>query len=147
LFQGEKIMAKLTASEFAEKWARRLSAATPDIERGINRVDTSPTEKAARKKDKMLANLTQAVQSGKWEQGLRRVTLGDWKQATIQKGIPRLNQGVTSAQPKVAQFASELLTFQDSLKGQVENMPDLTIEDSINRMNTWTRGMAKFKRS
>lgn len=140
-------MAKLTAQEFAEKWSRRLSAATPDIERGIQRVDTSPTEKAARKKDKMLQNLTMAVQSGKWEQGLRRVTLGDWKTAAIQKGIPRINQGVQGAQPKVAQFASELLNFQDSLKGQIDSMPDLTIEDSINRMNTWVRGMSKFKRS
>ncbi len=140
-------MAKLTSSEFAEKWSRRLSAAATDIQRGINRVDTSPTEAAASKKDKMLANVTAAVQSGKWEAGLRRVTLGDWKKAAIEKGIPRISQGVSGASAKVADFASQLLPYQDSLKSQIASMPDLTIEDNINRMNTFIRGMAKFKRS
>ncbi len=140
-------MAKLTPSEFAEKWARRLQAAAPDIQKGISRVDTSPTERAAAKQDKMLANVQAAIQSGKWAAGLRRVTLSDWKTAAVNKGIPRLSQGVAGAQPKVSEFAQQLLSYQDSLKGKVDSMPDLTLEDSINRMNTWVRGMAQFKRS
>lgn len=140
-------MAKLSASEFAEKWARRLSAASPDITKGINRVDQAPTEKAAAKKDKMLQNLTAAVQGGKWESGLRRVTLADWKKAATEKGIPRIAQGVTGATPKVTEFATQLLSFQDGLQSQVKSLPDLTLEDSINRMTTWVRGMAKFKRT
>lgn len=140
-------MAKLTPSEFAEKWQRRLSAAAPDITKGVNRVDVSPTEKAAAKADKMLANVTAAVQSGKWANGLRRVTISDWKAATINKGIPRLSQGVQGAAPKVSNFASQLLPFQDSLQSQINSMPDLTLEDSIARMNTWVRGMSKFKQS
>ncbi len=140
-------MAKLTASEFAEKWQRRLQAAAPDIAKGVNRVDQAPTEKAAQKKDKMLANLTASVQSGKWENGLRRVTLGDWKKATVEKGIPRISQGVMGAGAKVTDFANQLLPYQDSLRSQIESMPDLTLEDSINRMTTFIRGMSKFKRS
>ena len=140
-------MAKLTAAEFAEKWQRRLSAAAPDITKGINRVDVSPTEQAAGKKDKMLANLTASVQSGKWEAGLRRVTLADWKKAATEKGVPRISQGVANAGGKVANFASQLLSYQDSLQSQITNMPDLTIEDNINRAVTWIRGMGKFKRS
>lgn len=140
-------MSRLTSQQFAEKWQRRLSAAATDIQQGINRVDTSPTEQAASKKDKMLANVTQAIQSGKWEAGLRRVTLGDWKKAAIEKGIPRISQGVTGAGPKVADFASQLLPYQDNLKSQISGMPDLTLEDNINRMNTFIRGMSKFKRS
>ncbi len=140
-------MAKVSASEFAEKWARRLTAASPDIQRGIQRVDTAPTEKAAAKKDKMLTNLTAAVQSGKWEAGLRRVSLGDWKKAAIEKGIPRLSAGVQGAGTRMTEFATQLLNYEDSLQSQVTSMPDLTIEDSIARMTAWTRGMAKFKRS
>lgn len=140
-------MAKLTAAEFAEKWQRRLSAAAPDITKGINRVDVSPTEQAAGKKDKMLTNLTAAVQGGKWEAGLRRVTLADWKKAAIDKGVPRISAGVANAGAKVSNFASQLLSYQDSLQSQITNMPDLTIEDNINRAVTWIRGMGKFKRS
>jgi hypothetical protein len=140
-------MAKLTAAQFAEKWQRRLQAASPDIQNGINRVDVSPTEKAAAKQDKYLANVTAAAQSGKWANGLRRVTLSDWKTAAINKGIPRISQGVAGAGAKVTNFANQLLSFQDSLQGKIQSMPDLTLEDSINRMNTWVRGMATFKRS
>lgn len=140
-------MAKLSAQEFAEKWQRRLQAAAPDIQRGIQRVDTAPTEQAAAKQDKMLANVTAAVQSGKWAAGLRRVTLSDWKKAAVEKGIPRISQGVANAAPKVSDFAGQLLPYQDNLKSQISNMPDLTIEDNINRMTTFIRGMAKFKRS
>jgi hypothetical protein len=138
-------MAKLNPNEFAEKWQRRLSAAAPDIQKGVSRVDISPTEKAAAKQDKMLANVTASIQSGKWAAGLRRVSISDWKAATINKGIPRLTQGVQGAAPKVANFANQLLPYQDSLQSQLANMPDLTLEDSIARMNTWVRGMSKFK--
>ena len=58
-------MAKLTASEFQEKHARRLKAAVEDVRRGIDRVTENPCEKAAAKQDKMLTNLTAAVSSGK----------------------------------------------------------------------------------
>ncbi|MEN4013997.1 MAG: hypothetical protein ROW48_18350 [Bellilinea sp.] len=139
-------MAKITPQEFAEKWARRLSAATPDIQRGVNRVDQSPTEKAAAKKDKMLANLTAAVQGGKWEAGLRRVTLADWKKQILEKGVPRISQGVQGAQGKVGEFASQLLAYQEGLVNQISNMPDLTLEDNINRMTTFIRGMSKFRK-
>lgn len=140
-------MAKLTPQQFADKWSRRLQAASPDIQNGINRVDQSPTELAASKQDKMLQNVTAAIQSGKWANGLRRVTLGDWKSAAINKGIPRISQGVTGASAKVTSFATQLLSFQDSLQSKVQSMPDLTLEDSINRMTTWVRGMSTFKRS
>lgn len=140
-------MAKVTSTEFAEKWARRMQNATQDIEKGINRVTEAPTAKAARKADKMKANLIKAIDSGKWQAGLEKVTLSDWKNAAIKKGIPRISQGVTEAQPKVAQFAGELLTYQDGLQSEIDSMPDLTLEDSIARMTAWTRGMAKFKKS
>jgi len=48
---------------------------------------------------------------------------------------------------KVEAFFGELLPFQDGLKNTVDAMPDVTLEDSIQRMTTWTRGMADFKRS
>jgi len=37
-----------------------------------------------------------------------------------------------------------LLPHIDSVRAGVEKMPDLTLEDSINRMSTFVRGMAKF---
>ena len=45
---------------------------------------------------------------------------------------------------KVISFAGQLLPHIDKVKGEIDKMPDLTLEDSINRMATFTRGMSKF---
>jgi hypothetical protein len=139
-------MARITPDEFVEKHARRLKVAVEDMRRGVERVSESPTVKAAAKKDKMRSNINAAIDSGKWERGLRRVTTEEWKQKMINKGLSRVATGIDEAAPKVRAFASELLPYEDSLKAQVDKMPDVTLEDSINRATFWMRGMAKFSR-
>lgn len=136
----------ITPEEFADKLARRLKAAIPDIQAGIQKVTENPMQKAATKKAKMLQNVTEAVQSGKWEAGLRRVSLDEWKQKFTEKGVNRIAQGIDSSKDKVVAFASQLLEYEKSLKAQIDQMPDLTLEDSLNRMTTWMRGMSKFRR-
>lgn len=140
-------MAKLTPDEFVDKHARRLKGATEDIRRGVERVTESPTAKAAAKKDKMKANLVAALDSGKWERGLKRVTLEDWKGKMIDKGVGRIAAGIDAAAPKVRAFASELLPHIDKVQAEIKSMPDVSLEDNINRMTTFIRGMAKFKRT
>ena len=139
-------MAKLTPQELATKWAQRLSAATPEIQAGINRITVSPTTQAAAKQQKMLQNLTAAVQSGKWAKGLNNVTLDQWKKAAIEKGLPRIAQGANAATGKMADFAAKLIPYQESLQQKVANMPDLSLADSISRMTTWVTEMSKFKK-
>ena len=139
-------MAKLTPTEYQEKHARRLKGATEDMRLGVEKVTESPTAKAAAKKDKMKANLNRAIDSGKWERGLKRVTLEEWKTQMIEKGVGRVAAGIDGAKDKVISFAAELLPFQDGIKAKVQKMPDITLEDNINRMTTQIREMAKFQR-
>ena len=136
----------ITPEEFAEKHARRLKAAIPDMIAGVDRVTEAPTLKAAARADKMLANVSAAVQSGKWAAGLKRVSLDDWKKQFKEKGAARVSAGIDGAKDKVTDFASQLLPFQSSLQNEVSKMPDLTLEDSITRATAWIRGMAKFTR-
>lgn len=140
-------MAKLTPDEFQEKHARRLKGATEDIRKGVERVTEAPTLKAAAKKDKMRANLNKALDDGKWERGLKRVTLEDWKSKMIDKGVGRIAAGIDAAAPKVREFASELLPHIDKVQAEIKGMPDVSLEDNINRMTTFIRGMAKFTRT
>ena len=139
-------MARLTPAEYQEKHARRLKGAVEDMRLGVEKVTESPTAKAASKKDKMRTNLNKAIDSGKWERGLKRVTLEEWKTQMIEKGVGRVAAGIDGAAAKVTAFAAELLPFQDGLKGSIGKMPDVTLEDNINRMTTFIRGMAKFTR-
>jgi len=140
-------MAKLTAAEFQEKHARRLKAAVEDVRKGIDRVTESPTEKAAAKQDKMLTNLTAAVNSGKWASGLKRVTLEDWKKKTRDVGVNRIAAGIDAAKPKVIAFAEELLPHIDRGRDKIKAMPDVTLDDNINRMVAFTRHMSELKRT
>lgn len=140
-------MAKLTAAEYQDKHARRLKAATEDIRRGIDRVTENPCEKAAAKKDKMLANLTRSVNDGKWEAGLKRVSLEAWKKKARDIGVNRVSAGIDGAKEKVIAFAEQLLPHIDRQKAKIAAMPDVTLDDNINRMTTFVRGMSEFKRT
>lgn len=140
-------MAKLTPTEFAEKHARRLKASVEDIRRGIDRVTESPTEKAAAKQDKMLANLTASIQSGKWASGLKRVTLEDWKRKARDVGVNRISAGIDAAKDKVTAFAEELLPHIDRGQAKIASLPDVTLDDNINRMTSFIRHMSTFKRT
>lgn len=140
-------MARVTPDQYQEKHARRLKAAVEDIRTGVENVTSNPCAAAAKKADKMLNNLTAAVQSGKWARNLGRVTLEDWKSKMLTKGVNRIATGIDEAAEKVKSFASQLLPHVDAGVSKVKKMPDLTIEDSVNRAAAFIRHMADFKRS
>jgi len=139
-------MAKLTPKEFQEKHNRRLKAAVEDMRAGVERVTESPTAKAAAKADKMRAEIVRSIDSGKWAAGLKRVSLEEWKRKMIDKGVGRVAAGIDSAADKVEAFAAELLPHIDAGRNAISKLPDVTLEDSINRMTTFIRHMAKFTR-
>ena len=140
-------MAKLTAAQFQEKHARRLKGSVEDVRQGIDRVTESPTEKAAAKQDKMLTNLTAAVNTGKWAAGLKRVSLEQWKKQTRDIGVNRIAAGIDGAKEKVIAFAEDLLPHIDRGLEKIKGMPDTTLDDNINRMTSFVRHMAELKRS
>tara|TARA_S200002703_G_scaffold160053_1_gene176355 strand:+ start:185 stop:610 length:426 start_codon:yes stop_codon:yes gene_type:complete len=136
-------MAKLNATQYAEKWGRNLKGSTQDIRNGVQRVTEAPGIAAARKSDKMLAGITEAINSGKWSRAVAGVSLEDWKNATIEKGIGRISAGVDNAMNKQVQMAEQLLAAVDSVVSSIDSMPDTTLEDRIARSAAFQRGMAE----
>jgi hypothetical protein len=138
-------MAKLTAQEYAEKWARRLKGSTEDIRRGIDRVIEAPGEAAARSKDLMLQKVTAAINDGTWESQVRSVSKEDWQRAAKDKGIGRIAQGVDSAAPRQAAMADRLLAAVDSSVAAANRVKRGTLEDNIQRMTIFVRSMSEKK--
>jgi len=138
-------MVKVSPEEFAEKWSRRLKGATEDIRRGVEKLDKNPCELAIKKKEKLKQKLIEAIDSGRWERALGKVTLDDWKKAMLNKGVGRISAGVDEATPKMAEFGRALLSHIEAGQKAIEDMPDLTLEDNIQRMVTFVRHMAKFR--
>lgn len=139
-------MAKFTPQELAEKHARRTTAAVQDMIKGVDNVTTSPTEQAASKKDKLVARWNESINSGKWERGLRAVSLDQWKTSMKEKGAQRVAAGIAGAKDKMVAFYAELIPFQSDLSAKIASMPDLTLEDSIARATAQIRGMANFRK-
>lgn len=136
----------MTPEQFQEKHNRRLKGATEDIRNGINAVSQAPGQKAAAKSKKMLANLTESVNSGAWAARTAAVGLDEWKQKTLDKGVARIGSGIDAAADKVRSFASQLLPYTDSVSQKVASMPDMTLDDNIRRAEVAMREMAKFRK-
>lgn len=138
-------MAQKTAAQVAKKWSDRAQGATQALTDGVNNVATAPGQLAAAKQDKMLKNITDSILSGKWAANVSAVSLADWKNAMLTKGIQRYGSGVVAAQPKMQAFMTKLLPFQAQIQAQIATMPDLTLQDNINRAVFMMTEMSKFK--
>lgn len=136
---------RVTPEQSAQLYVDRLTAAIPRIRSGIENVTESPMDKAAASQSKMLANLTASITSGKWARNLKKVSLEQWREAFIEKGLPAIAQGVQFAQPKMVEFYRKLFIEQNRILATVHAMPDMTLQDSINRMTKWVTEMAKLE--
>lgn len=137
-------MAQTDPAAAAAKWASRLSAATPEITAGVNAVQTAPGQKAAAQK----ALWVQRVQNSadKWARNVSRVSLEDWKQAMLTKGVNRIGSGAQAAVPKMQQFMAEFLPYVEQGAQRVRSMPKGDLASSIARATAMIQHNAAFRR-
>lgn len=142
-------MSSKTPREVADKWAKRLKGASAEMRAGVERVTEAPSSKAIAKQEKMLQNLIEAIESGRWAEALAEYGLTDWKKDMLEKGVGRVAGGVDASMDKQVKFFNWLMDRVDSGKSKIEGMPDLTLEDNIQRMVTYVQHMAeeKYKKS
>jgi hypothetical protein len=139
-------MSRLPVSAIVDKWVRNTSNATEALKAGVQAVTESPTEAAARAADRYVMGVQNAVSSGAYAAGLRRVSLDDWKTAMLTKGAARISQGVTSARPKMVAFMEKWMPYQEELSRRVASMPKGTLADSKARADFAIEYNAAFKR-
>lgn len=140
-------MARKSADAIAKKWASRMQAATTDMKEGVQAVTVSPTAKAADAVDKWTAGVQRARDEGTYEAGLRSVSLEQWKQAMLTKGVDRISTGVREATPKMTRFLGELLQHTEMVSQQIQAMPSNTPEDRKQRMLRNFELMSEFRSS
>jgi hypothetical protein len=126
----------------ANKWSQRLSGAGQAITDGVNSVKTPPGQQAAAQVAVWLSNL-QASQD-KWVRNVSAVSLQQWQQAMINKGVPRIATGAQAAIPKVTQFMSQWLPYEAA--GRNSLPPRGTIQQNIQRAVAMMNYNAQFVR-
>lgn len=134
-----------SATEITEKWARRGAQATPDFVKGVQRVRVAPGEMAAAKVDKYIAGIQASVD--KWIRRVSGVSLQEWQRLTVEKGQQRYAQGIAAATAKTTAFWNEFLPVLESTKNAADAMPDLTLEDRINKAVFVMRSLSEFSRT
>jgi len=78
---------------------------------------------------------------------LRRVSLEEWKRKARDIGVNRIAAGIDGSKEKVVAFAEALLPHIDRGQEKIKAMPDVTLDDNINRMTSFVRHMSEFKRT
>lgn len=136
-----KTKVSLTPQQITDQWSNRMKGSVSRIQTGIDNVTESPMQKAAAQQSKMINNLTQAVNSGRWAAGLNNVTLADWKNITKTKVASSLAAGVDNAKNKHLRFANYLVNTVNGALSAINQMPRMTIDDNIARATAMMRYM------
>lgn len=133
----------LSADQVAAKWAQNTGSATQAYTDGVNAVTVAPGQAAARAVELWATNV--AASKNKYAANSSKVTLQDWQAAAVNKGAARLASGVQAAQPKMQAAMQKLLPY---IQQQVNALPQRgSLDQNINRMTAFVRGMAKYNQS
>jgi len=134
----------VTPQQAADNWVAGLGNSQKKMTDGINATTVAPTQLAIAAIPRQVAGVIRAAQEGKTEAGLARVSLQDWKNAMLQKGVQRVSSGAVAAKPKFAAFMGEFLPHVQSVVAGLPPRGDT--EQNINRAVEMMRGNARFRR-
>lgn len=133
-------MAKLNATQWLDKWGRRLNAAGPDIQTGVKAVQTAPGIKAAAQRQLWLQKIQESADV--WAKNVAAVPLADWQDAMLNKGVGRIAAGVTAAQNTKVQQITALLNAVDNAVAATNALPRGSLEQNIQRAVTFMQHMS-----
>lgn len=133
-----------TPAQAAEKWRRNTAAAADAYKEGVDSVDTAPGEQAAAAVDRYAEGVMQAVQDGRYVEGVRSVSLSEWKDAAKNKGAARLASGAQAAKPKTQAAMERNFANIDRVRQSLPPRGDL--EANIQRAVMFARGMREAAR-
>ena len=111
------------------KWVARMQASGQQITEGVQSVTEAPGAKAAKQAALWLAKL-QASQA-KWQRNVSAVSLADWQNAMITRGIPAINAGVTAKSSNYQKFADKFYPYLQAGKSKIAAMPKNSLSDGI----------------
>ncbi len=135
-------MATLNTSpeQAGDAWASGLSGKVDKIKRGIDAVQTSPGDAAARQADVWLANVSAA--RDKFARNVR-VPLGDW-QTAAKAGADRIAAAAQAKKDKYVQRVTPV--FAHIAAGMANLPPRGSYEQNKARMNQFVDHMHSYQR-
>lgn len=139
-------MAKnMTPDQIVRMWAERGAASAEAVKAGVNSVQESPGAKAAAQADLWVQRVAAAKQ--RFIDKSQAVTLNDWKQAMLGKGITNMQNGYNDAQNqrKFLAFMRVFLPYVREGAARVRAMPKGNLQQAIARAEAMIRHNAAFR--
>lgn len=134
------------AGTAAANWIAGAQAGTSKWVAGIEGTTKDPTALAIANQGAMLANVTQAVTSGRWAAGLRRAGKAKWQSNSVAKQA-NFAAGVQAGESAYQQAMSTWLPFMATVQSQVAGMAKGTLAASIARSTAWQTALYNKKRT
>lgn len=134
------------ASTAGAAWVQGAQQGTTKWVDGIQNTAKDPTALAVAQQGSMLANVTQAITSGRWAAGLRKAGKAKWQSNSLAK---QANYGAGVAQGESAYIAamSTWLPFMATVQSSIASMPKGTLAASQARANAWSSALYNKKRT
>ncbi len=129
-------------NQVVKKWADNLSASGDSIRAGVNAVATAPGQTAATHKDQYLAGVQRSVD--KWATRVAAVSLQQWKDDMLTKGLPRIATGANSGKRKYGAFLNLFFQYLQGLDSILNQNPRGSLEQNIARMVATVRFLSEF---
>jgi len=128
----------ISPAVFADRWSNGMSNASQKIQSGIEAVTEAPGQKAAAAVELWFKRIQQS--KDKFARNVAAVSLNDWKQAAIKKGIPAIQNSVSLAKPKVQKAAEKLIP---AINNALSDIPErgMTLEENMRRVLHMARGL------
>lgn len=117
----------------AQNWVNGMQTAGSKMTAGVNNVTVAPGQAAARQSQVWAQNTAASV--NKYAKNVAAVSLSEWQQAVITKGIPRVASGASAAQGKMANAMTQILPQIASIVSALP--PRGTVEQNIQRAVTY----------
>lgn len=94
----------------AQRWATNMGAAGAKMQAGAQALTVAPGQAAARQKAVWIQNVTAA--QTRWARNVAAVTLPEWQNDFVTKGIPRVASGAEAAKTKFAATLTKIMTAE-----------------------------------
>ena len=134
----------MTPEEIAAKQASRLKGSLDAVRQGVERVTVAPGKAAAAQSAKWQQAMSSQDTLNKWKTNVGNVTLEQWQDAMLNKGVGRISAGIDASIPKMVEYYQRAIPHINRGQAELERMPKLTLEDSIQRATYWIRHMANL---
>lgn len=134
------------ASTAGAHWVQGAQGSTQKWVDGIQNTAKDPTALAIAQQGSMLANVTQAVTSGRWAAGLRAAGKGKWQSNSLAKQA-NFGAGVAAGESAYVAKMSTWLPFMGTVQQQIAAMQKGTLAASQARSAAWQAALYNKKRT